>query len=216
MAEAIAIISLISSITQLAEFSSKLAKRINEFVSATPELPPCFQHICTSLPLLTHIVRALYQKAYSGNLTVENQRDLLFVIQSLDKELRDLSDLLQSITPDANARRWERGLKAIKSVKIQKSVEAVQVRIEGYMGNLNAYLNLRNSDAIDTLVEAARKKGSIEVNNRIEKKRRISMLDLDREENFVGREHVMHSVDERFNAGGRRVAIVGIGGVGYV
>ena len=72
---------------------------------------------------------------------------------------------------------------------------------------------------VHMLVEAAkgkerekkRKTGSVE-----EERKRLWMLDVDREEDFVGREEVMREIREGHDGGARRVAIVGVGGVGYV
>ena len=42
------------------------------------------------------------------------------------------------------------------------------------------------------------------------------MLNFDQEEDFVGREEVMGEIGRRFDTNANRVALTGIGGVGYV
>jgi hypothetical protein len=60
MAEALAVVAVVSSIVQLVDFTSKVVSRLDEFHSNTTDIPNSLSHLRTELPLVTH---ALQQKA---------------------------------------------------------------------------------------------------------------------------------------------------------
>jgi hypothetical protein len=65
MAEAVAVIGLLSSIVQLVDFGTKLIDRLNEFASATEDVPVSFRSIKSQLPLAI-ITLDSYQARQAG------------------------------------------------------------------------------------------------------------------------------------------------------
>ncbi len=53
MAEAAAIIGLVSSIASLVDLSAKVVSRLQEFTSKTSDIPESFRSLLNRLPLLT-------------------------------------------------------------------------------------------------------------------------------------------------------------------
>ena len=61
MAEALAIVSLISSIVQFVDFSSKIVHRLNEFHSSLDEVPKSFRDVKIELPLLVDTLGSVHR-----------------------------------------------------------------------------------------------------------------------------------------------------------
>jgi hypothetical protein len=59
MAEALAVVGIVSSIIQVVEFSAKVADRLNDFASSVGEIPKAFRHIQTELPLIIDSLRRI-------------------------------------------------------------------------------------------------------------------------------------------------------------
>lgn len=52
MAEALAIVGIVSSIAQIIDFSSKILHRLGEFQFSLGDIPETFRHIKAELPVL--------------------------------------------------------------------------------------------------------------------------------------------------------------------
>ena len=123
MAEAIAALALLSSIAQVVDFGTRVVKRLDEFRTNVSGLPESFQHMSNRLPLLVAVVEILHRRTAEGDFDSKTQQDLDRIIRAVQRELEDLDALLRNVLPSARASTWEKGLKAVKSVKAQKSAE---------------------------------------------------------------------------------------------
>ena len=65
MAEAIAVISLLSSVVQLVDFGTKLIDRLDEFASAAEDVPLSFRSIKLQLPSPSSPLRRVEAQARS-------------------------------------------------------------------------------------------------------------------------------------------------------
>lgn len=216
MAEAIVVLGLLASASQLIEYSAVVIKRLHDFMTNVKELPSSFIHINNQLPILISIVNSLRRRVSSGDFTLQTEHDLKRVIDGLDKELKGLDAVLCKTLPSARASTWEKGVKAVKSVAAQKSVDNFASVIQDYVTSLNAFQIAHNSDQIKTLItsidEQHRQRQS---SNPRPVRKPIWMLEYDSEEDFVGRDEIMKAMEQRFAAMANRVVITGIGGVGY-
>ena len=217
MAEAVALLGLISSIAQVIDFSTRVVKRLDEFMTNVKDLPQYFQHISNQLPIVIDVVKNLQRRVGSGDFDSETQMDLERVIKALDKELEALDALFYSILPSAQASTWGKSVKAVTSVKAQKGAEYHASVIQGYLNSLNAFQIAHSSCQIKTLIDSferqkTERQGSISTQAR----KPLWMLPFDSDEDFVGREGIMGEIERRFKTKADRVAVVGIGGVGYV
>jgi len=59
MAEAAAIIGLVSSIASLIDLSAKLLSRLREFVSGASDIPESFRSLSAQLPLLAATIQGI-------------------------------------------------------------------------------------------------------------------------------------------------------------
>ena len=151
MAEAIAVIGFVSAIASLADYGERVVKRLNEFRRNVKELPQSFLHISVQLPLLVDIIHRLHDQSKKGGLTPTTEGFLKPVLDGLRQEIRKLDAVLGKILPSADASTWEKSVKALKSVGVQKDVDAFAAIIRDYVANLTAFQTTHNSDLIRRL-----------------------------------------------------------------
>jgi N-terminal domain on NACHT_NTPase and P-loop NTPases len=99
MAEAAAVISLLSSIVQLVDFGTKLIDRLNEFASATEDVPLYFRSIKSQLPLAIITLRRVEAQARSGRVSDADAQALKPVIDNSLDETKKLTKFLDSAVP---------------------------------------------------------------------------------------------------------------------
>ena len=216
MAEAIAVLGLLASSAQVIDYSALVVRRLHDFMTNVKELPSCFIHINNQLPMLVGIVKSLQKRVSDGDFAPESQHDLERVIGALDQELKSLDAVLCKILPSVRASTWEKGIKAVKSLSAQKSVENFASVIQDYVISLNAFQIAHNSDQMKTLISSIEEKRlEQQVPHPKPVQRPIWMLEYDIDEDFIGREEIMSRLEQRFAAMENRVVIAGIGGVGY-
>ena len=222
MAEAIAAISLVQTIIELTEFGRKVVKRLNEFKNNVQDLPEAFQHIGNQLPILMRIANSLEERANNGDFAPDAQKDLEQVIKALKKELLDLDALLGKILPSARASTWEKGVKAVKSIKAQKSVDTYSTVIQTYVQTLSNFQIADHANQMRIIIDFIKELKLAESDSQREPshvpppRKPVWMLEFDGDEDFVGREETIAEVSRKFEANASRVAVVGVGGVGYV
>ena len=215
MAEAIAAISIVSSIFSLVTFGSDVIKRLSEFRSNVRDLPDCFFHISIQLPLLVDVAQRLYDQAKQDELGIATQKALMPVIQGLYKEVKKLDDVLRKVLPSVRASNWERGIKAVKSIGVQKEVEGFAAVLRDYVSNLTAFQATHNGDLIRDLLILLKDHGLTSPSVEMSMSRKPAwMVMYDTDEDFIGRDKIIEKIRLQFKDQRRRVAIAGIGGVG--
>ena len=223
MAEAIAVLGLIASMGQLIEVSTTLVSRLHHFSATIDKLPDCFTHLATQLPLLNSSVRTLRRRLSpsGGQETPQaDDKELENVVEALDKELSDIDHLLAKTLSKEDASSLGKGVKAIKSIKIQSRIEHHAEVVRSYISILNAFMTVRSEEGIGVLVRTLTQStvsDTLQVREHkpsLPRRKPIRLLDVDAEENFVGRIDVLEDIEGKFTNGERRVALAGIGGVG--
>ena len=215
MAEAIAAISIVSSILSLVTFGDTVIKRLNEFMSNVQDLPECFSHISIQLPLLVDVAQRLYEQGKQDEIGAPTQRALLPVIQGLCTEIKKLDDVLQRVLPSAKASTWQKGVKAIKSIGLQKDVEGFAAVIRDYVSNLTAFQATHNGDLIRDLSILLKNQGLTTSTVALPaSSKAVWMVMYDIDEDFIGRDGIIETIQLQFEGQRRRVAVAGIGGVG--
>lgn len=214
MAEAVAVLSFVSAICSLVDYGGKLVSRLNEFRNNVTNLPQCFFHISVQLPLLVDIARRLHDQAYRGELPPQTKSVLMPVVVGLHKEIQKIDDILHRILPSARASTWEKGIKAVKSVGAQKSVEDFAAVIRDYVLHLTAFQATHNGDLIRTILDLLKREPSEILEQ--PRAKPVWMVSYDSDDHFIGRDGSMEAIKQQFDEGRSRVAISGIGGVGCV
>lgn len=94
MAEALAIIGLVSAIVQFVDFGSKIVERLQDFYSSVNEVPKAFRDVKVELPLLLDALKRTQAQAESGAVSRETQEALLPVIEGCRTQVELLDSTL--------------------------------------------------------------------------------------------------------------------------
>jgi len=207
MAE-LAAIGLASSIVSFVDFGIKTLVRLREFQSAISlsEDPKPYRDIRIELPLLIDALRRTKEQAENGQISEDTAYSLMPVIQGCYDQIRQLDQMLQAL-PNAQDSSWKRGIKAVASIgKEKKFLEVVQT-LKEYVQFLTYHQAVTGSLSPPLEVpRSLRRRSAIES---------VFLVPFERDEMFVGRSDLVSEIDKRLKAH-RRVALAGIGGVGYV
>ena len=195
MAEALALVGLVSSIVQFVSFGTTVVTRLHEFQEKTSKTPQVFQDISTRLPLLLNSLKRIEAQANAGQVDVDARQALQPVIEGCLAQVQQLDAILDKVVPLLGDSTWRRGTKALLSVNQENKVQKI--------GN--------------TLVENIQLLTLHQVSGlRLETTKPIQLLfsvPYERDPKFVGRRAVIDEISQKFKVQ-RRVAIAGLGGVG--
>jgi hypothetical protein len=195
MAEALAIVGLVSAIVQFVDFGSKIVERLQDFHSSANEVPKAFRDVKVELPLLLNTLKRTQEQAESGVLNRETQEALLPVVEGCRSQVELLDNTLVKTFPKPGDSSLRRGMMAFSSVGQEKKVEQIASTLRKYVQTLTYH----EATGASRLV--------------IRPTKPCFIMPFDRDQNFVGRENILNEIESRFN-NQRRVALAGIGGVG--
>jgi hypothetical protein len=210
MAEALAIVGLISSIVQFVDFGSKVVERLNEFSSNIHELPKDFQAVNVQLPLLIDTLNRTQRQATAGHISSATADALTPLIDACSTEIKVLQIILEKTLPPQKSTSWKRRLLALKSLAHDKDVDRSITKLESHIRLLNFHQSTSNSDQLLALRISPQAPNS--TSHQLRKP--VFMVPFDRDEAFVGRQDILDSFKQNVNASRRRAVLTGIGGVG--
>jgi hypothetical protein len=211
MAEALAIVGLVSAIVQFVDFGGKIVDRLNEFNSDIHEVPKTFQDVKVQLPLLIDTLRRTQQRASTGHVSEEAATALKLLIDACSAEIVALQNLLEKSLPPQKSSSWQRRLLALKSLAHDKDIERSVSKLEGHIRLLTFYQSTNNSESSHKLL-ALRQANDVASH---QPPKPVFMVPFDPDETFCGRKDIMDSIDQKLNSPRRRAVLSGIGGVGY-
>lgn len=136
MAEALAIVSLVSSIAQFVDFSSKIVHRLNEFHSSLDEVPKSFRDVKIELPLLVDTLERTKKQAEDGCFSKNTQEAICGVVKGCQLQLERLNDVLEETLPTKADCSWRRGKKALSSIGQEKKVQKITTTFRNYVQTL--------------------------------------------------------------------------------
>jgi hypothetical protein len=139
MAEALVIVSVVASIVQLVDFSTRVVSRLDEFYSVTKEVPRSFRHIKTELPLLATTLAQLKGAIGTTSITNKSTKALVPVIAGCNEQVTKLDAILEKTLPEANDSLRTKGKKAIVSLHYDSKVESITKTLRSYVGILTFY-----------------------------------------------------------------------------
>ena len=187
MAETLAVIGLVSAIVQFVEFSSEIIERLNEFQSGIDEVPQTFRDLKIQLPLLRETLKKTKTNAEAGFVDADIQTAVLNVVKGCQEQVELLNNILVKTLPVTGDSRIRRGVKAFSSVGQEKDVQKIVARIQQY----------QVSQALPT------------------RSKPLFAVPFSQDPSFIGRQGLIDDIDKHFKIH-RRVALAGLGGVGYV
>lgn len=136
MAEALAIVGLISSIVQFVDFSSKIVDRLNEFQSSLDEVPKSFRDIKIELPLLVDTLERTKKQTEDGCFSKNTQVAIWSVVKGCQLQVKRLNDVLEETLPTRSDSSWRRGKKALLSIGQEKNVQQITTTFRNYVQTL--------------------------------------------------------------------------------
>jgi hypothetical protein len=139
MAEALAVVGVVSNIVQLADFSSKVLHRLYEFQSSPGEIPKTYRHIKSELPILREILEQTKEAIDAGLISDETKRALLPVIEGCREQIASLDAFVTKALPAPEDSKWKKGRKAILSMRQDAKVESIMKAVRSYVGTLTFY-----------------------------------------------------------------------------
>jgi hypothetical protein len=195
MAEALALVSLVSAIVQFVDFGTKVLGRLNDFEAAVHDVPKAFRDIKTELPLLLDTLKRTKSQAEGGQVTKDTQRALIPVVDGCRSQVELLEITLCKILPATGERSWKRGMKAFLSISQEKKIQQITTTLRNYVQTLTYH-----QATSFTALSPKTKKPSF-------------MVPFERDLKFVGRTEIITQIGQKLKIQ-RRVALAGIGGVG--
>lgn len=153
MAEAIAVVSLVSTIVQLVDFGTKLINRLDEFAKATEDVPLSFRSIKSQLPLAIITLRQVEEQARSGRVSDTAAQALKPVIVNSLDETKTLMTFLDSAVPVGSFSTLQKRLQALKSLRYDKKVEKCAERLQANILGLIFHQTTNHSDVVEQIRE---------------------------------------------------------------
>jgi hypothetical protein len=74
------VISFVSAVCSLADYGTRVVKRLNEFRTNVHDLPQTILHVSDQLPLLIDTVNRLHDQAEDGHLSLQTETVLRPVV----------------------------------------------------------------------------------------------------------------------------------------
>ena len=99
MAEALAVVSVVSSIVGLVDFGSKVLHRLNDLQSSRGEIPETFKHVKDELPILLEILHETKVAVENGSIKEETKKALLRVVNACQTQITLLDNLIARSLP---------------------------------------------------------------------------------------------------------------------
>lgn len=212
MAEALAIIGLVSSIVQFLDFGSKIVIRLNEYREAGNNVPKTFQKISIDLPLVINNLKRIKNQADAGEINDETANALKPVLEACLAQTKQLEELLEKALPAEGDSTWRRRKKALASLANGTAVQRIMSELEDHLRHL-LYSQILNGPATSGQTVLHGTSQLSRSNTQAGHQPRF-MLQFARERNFVGREDIIKEINRRFLDRQPCVAIAGGGGVG--
>ena len=235
MAEALAVIGIVSAIVQLVDFGSKVVSRFHAFHEEVSNGPKVYQDVRTRLPLILDLVKKIHNQIEAGHVDKTSQEVMLPVIQSCLAQVKALDDLFAKAVPKLNDSSWNRGKKAIVSIVREPEMEKIDLVLKTncdllvqagtfhsvswierkepglQQQSVNVYVPQQqafpSSPPPSSDGRSGSRSGSVP-------SAPIFMVPFKRDPKYLGR-HAMDEIMVKFESQ-NQVALAGLGGVGYV
>ena len=141
MAEALAVVGVVSSIVGLVDFSSKVLHRLNEFQSSRGEIPESFKHIKEKLPILLETLNQTKLAVEKGSTKEETREALSSAVDGCQTQITLLNDLIGRSLPQEGDSWRKKASKAISSLRQDAKVTKITTTIRSHIQDLTNYLS---------------------------------------------------------------------------
>lgn len=210
--EVLSVLGIISNILQIIDFSVDVYERAKNFSQDVNDIPKAFRNTGEVLPLVKSALQQTQARITEGEVDAETCQALRKVLDGCEATVAKLKDIFHNVLPAKDASKGTRGWKAVSSVGQDKKFEALDKDLMRFVEVLTLYHSSRGLSTAQLTL--ALNNPTAKVDHAAQKP--IFMVRYQRDDDFIGREDIMLEISTRFEQKALRVAITGIGGVGYV
>jgi hypothetical protein len=139
MAEALAVVGVVSNIIQLVDFGAKVLHRLNDFQSSLGDIPKSFRQIKAELPILLDTLEQTKLAAENGRIRDETKNALLPVINGCREQINSLNDVIDKVLPLSSDSWRKKTTKAIFSLHQDAKVAKITTTLKGHIQTLTYY-----------------------------------------------------------------------------
>lgn len=136
MAEALALISLVSSIAQFVDFSLRIVHRLKEFQSSLDEVPTAFLDVTIDLPLLVDTLERTKKQTEEGYFSNNTQEAIRSVVEGCRLQVERLNDILEETLPTKGDSFLKRQKRVFLSISQEKKVQQIITTFRNYIQTL--------------------------------------------------------------------------------
>jgi hypothetical protein len=212
--EALAVVSIIANIFQLIDFSVNIYERAKTYGQGASEIPKAFRSTRAMLSLVRNCLEHTQERIDSGELDERHCKELGETLTGCATTIHELGEIFEKVLPAEGASTWARGRKAIASLGQDKKVEDLGNALMRFVSALTLSYSSRGlstAQFTQGLLSLVPKPNQ----NEDQVQKPVFMVRHEKEACFIGREDIMKEISDRFAQKISRVAIAGIGGVGY-
>lgn len=152
MAEAVAIVGLVSSIASLVDLSARVVSRLNDFTSKTSEVPESFRSLSIRLPLLAVTLERIQTQAKASRLPDDVTKAWTVVVNDTSEQVLAVQTCLSKILPPDCASKLDRALRALKSLAKKDEIQQALEKIEKNNDILMIHQTTRHVDTGDLIL----------------------------------------------------------------
>jgi len=216
MAEALAVLGLVSSIVQLVDFGSRALARLKQFQTDSHDLSDTLQSIKVRLPLILDSVKRTREQAENGFVTESTAQALTPIIDGCEQGVKKLDGVLAKILPPTGASSLQKWTMAMRSLSYDKQVQQLNSFLESNMGVLTLHHATTATDP--NRREIAFRDASQKLVDELAAthQKPAFLVPFPQDPMFVGREKILTQIKANVEGQQHRTALFGIGGVGFV
>ena len=226
MAEALAVVGLVSALVQFIDFGTKVVSRLHELQTEVADGPKVYQDVRNRLPLMLDLVNKIQVQVVAGQFDKASQAIMLPVIEGCLSQVKLLNDLLIRAFAQVGDSSWTRGKRAFRSVMRESEMEKIDHALKTNFdllvqaGTLNRLDNPepRSQQMVNVMLPPQHNVVVLPQQNHAERSSSVSgqlvfMVPFQRDPKFLGRKHAIEEISQKFK-NQRQIALAGLGGVG--
>lgn len=227
MAEALAVVGLVSAIVQFVDFGTKSVNRLHEFQTEVADGPKVYQDVQTRLPLMLDLVNKIRVRVAVGQIDRSSQVTMLPIIESCISQVNLLNNLLLKALPQASDSSWTRGKRAFHSVIQEPEMEKIdhvlrtnfELLVQAETIHRLEIGGSKSDQTVNVFMPPQQQNVTISPPQNSHERLRpifnqyVFMVPFQRDPKFLGRKTVIEGLVQKFQDQ-RQVALAGLGGVG--
>jgi hypothetical protein len=145
MAEAIAVVAVVSSIVQLVDFTSKVIARLNDIQSGTKDIPKSLKYLSAELPVLLHTLQQIHDALKADRFPPTCATALQPAVDSCKESIQEMESSLFKTLPKQGDGKTRSFIKAVGSVWNEGKIERITATIRGCIATLTFYFAASSS-----------------------------------------------------------------------